>query len=337
MKKHPTIRDVARHANVSPATVSCVINERKNYNFAEATIAKINEAVEELGYSPNKMIRSLQTGKANAIGIGYFRVEFNHTFIDSMLDKLSEIGNYDVTFYLSKKGKERNPKDYLDGRVDGIIFNESRFQRVSEYLGQIKFPTVVMLKRDVSPGVACSNADYFEIARKAIDYLCSMGHRNVAFLAANVEEWEDSYKTLKGYEAGMEDNDLGIIPGWIYTRNSSGDEKCNEALCRWMSMPKKIRPTVVFSDNNIGAAGLFKAAEINGIKIPENLSICSSGNNYDEYSNLIPKLTSFYVSREDIGKYAVESLIKIIEGGSPEDFRKPITYKLIKGGSVKKI
>lgn len=340
MKRLPTIRDVARLANVSPATVSCIINKKSKYNFAESTIAKINEAIEELGYSPNKMVRSLQTGKTNTIGIGYFRVHDNHEFINSMLDKLAENGNYDVTFYLGKKQlgtNEINPKDYLDGRVDGIIFNESRFQRTSEYLGHIKFPTVILLKRDVPPGVACANADYFEIAQKAIDYLVSMGHEKIAFLAGNYKEWEDSYKLITGYEAGMKKHSINILPSWIYERHSSDDKKCGDALQGWMNLKKANRPTAVLTDNNAGAAGLIRAAEASRLKVPEDLSICSVGINYLDYLTMSPKLTSFYVSREDIGRYAVDSLIAIIEGGSPEDFRRPVPYKLIKGKSVKKI
>jgi DNA-binding LacI/PurR family transcriptional regulator len=340
MKKLPTIRDVAKLANVSPATVSCIINKKAKYNFSESTIAKINEAIENLGYSPNKMIRSLQTGKTNTIGIGYFRVHENHDFVNSMLDKLAENGNYDVTFYLGKKllgTKEINPKDYLDGRVDGIIFNESRLQKASEYLGKIKFPTVVLLKRDVPPGVACANADYFDIAKEAVKHLCSMGHEKIAFLAGNHIEWEDSYKLLTGYQAGMKEHSIDIMPGWIYERHSSDDTKCGDALKKWMNLKKANRPTVVLSDNNTGAAGLFRAAKSSGLKIPEDLSICSVGINYPAYKNLTPNLTSFYVSQEDIGRCAVESLIKIIEGGSPEDYRKPVKYKLIKGKSVKRI
>lgn len=332
----PTIRDVARQANVSATTVSCVLNKKKGFKFPQETVDRINMAVEELGYSPNKMIRSIQTGKSNTIGLGYFRIGHAGSMLQHLLNSVHSCGGYDVFFHLANKVlgvDEINPRGYMDGRIDGLIYNESLHQHASEYFRQKGFPAVVLLKRDVPAGVACSNADYFDIGVRAVKYLHKKGHCRIAHLAGNLNDWEDARKTRDGYVEGMRKEKLQMIDEWIYCRNASDPSKCVDALEYWLAMPKKIRPTSIFTDN-LAAARLFNLMKDKGMKIPDDISIVGTGIQNELLERLNPKLTCFSVSEEKIADYAVKSLISIINGGKADDFRKPVPYDFIEGGSV---
>jgi len=340
MSRLPTIRDVARYANVSPATVSCVLNRKLHFNFSKSTIERINRAIEELGYSPNKMVKSLQNGRTNTIGLGYFKMPNLSEVFRDILSVVSEKSNYDVMFYLGEKistGKDSiNPMKFLDGRIDGVIFNESLHQNASGYLGKIRFPTVVLLKSDAPEGVACSNSDYRSIARKAVEYLWEHGHRRVAHLAANTADWEDALKTMQGYLLAMEEMNPDFNQEWLFVRNTVNSAKCEAALDKWLAMPTSARPSAIFTDLAAGTA-LLELAEKKGIKVPEDISIICVGNNYDMYGHLAPKLTSFTVSQKKIAEYAVKALLSVIAGDSPEDYRKPIPWGFVPGETVAKL
>lgn len=332
----PTIRDVARQANVSATTVSCVLNKKEGFRFPQETIDRILKAVEELGYSPNKMIRSIQTGKTNTIGLGYFRIGSAASMLQHLLNSVHNHGGYDVFFHLANKVlgvDEINPRDYMDGRIDGLIYNESLHQHASDYFSQKHFPAVVLLKRDVPSGVACSNVDYFEIGMRAVKYLHGKGHRRIAHLAGNINDWEDALKTRDGYVAGMRKEKLEMIDEWIYYRSSSDPAKCVAALEKWLAMPARKRPTAVFTDN-LAASRLFKIIIDRGMKIPKDISIISTGIHGELLEGLNPKLTCFNISEEKIADYAVKSLVAIIKGGRPDDFRDPVPYDFIEGESV---
>jgi LacI family transcriptional regulator len=332
----PTIRDVARQANVSATTVSCVLNKKKGFRFPQETVDRIHKAVEELGYSANKMIRSIQTGKTNTIGLGYFRIGNAVTMLQHLLNSVHRQGGYDVFFHLANKilgVDEINPREYMDGRIDGLIYNESLHQHASEYFRRKGFPAVVLLKRDLPEGIACSNADYFEIGMRAVKYLHMKGHSRIAHLAGNINDWEDAVKTRDGYLAGMRKEKLEIIDGWIYSRSSSDPAKCVDALEKWMAMPVRNRPTAIFTDN-IAALRLFKVISARGMKIPNDISIISTGIHGELLEGLNPKLTCFNISEEKIADYAVKSLISIINGAGPDDFRTPVPYDFIEGKSV---
>lgn len=338
MRKLPTIRDVAKKAGVSPTTVSCVLNKKDNFSVSEETINRINEAIDTLGYSPNKMIRSLQNGKSNTIGIGSFRLPGNELVVSTMLNRIAEITAYDMLFYLSndpRSEEAKNPRIFLDGRIDGVIFNEPLHLNISEYLGKQGFPTVVLLKRNVPDGVASANSDYFDIGRKAVEYLWSNGHRKIAHLAANTDEWEDAFDTMKGYESMMREKNANMIEEWIFNRHSSSIDKCGEALKQWMALPKQLRPTAIFASGNGATAELIKIAKETGIEIPGDISIVGVGNDYFSYADHTPKLASFSVSQEKIGKYAVESLLKIINGEDPHKYREPVPFEFMEGETVK--
>ncbi|KKR04424.1 MAG: Transcriptional regulator, LacI family [Candidatus Uhrbacteria bacterium GW2011_GWF2_39_13] len=340
MNRLPTIRDVAKYARVSPTTVSCILNHKLNFNFSKTTVERINKAIEELGYSPNNMVKSLQNGKTNTIGLGYFKIPNLSEMFQYIINAVSEKSDYDVMFYLGEKvirGTDIvNPIKFLDGRIDGVIFNESLRQNASEYLGKKNFPTVVLLKSNVPDGVASANSDYYEIACKAVKYLWSLGHRNIAHLAANVNDWEDALRTMQGYAFTMKKNNPGFNDDWLFIRNSVDTSLLGKTLEKWLAMPAKIRPTAIFTDMPAGAK-LLEIAPAKGIKVPEDISIMCVGNCYDRYAHLTPRLSSFTVSQTKIAEYAVSSLIAIINGENPEDWRTFVPYGFIAGETVTKL
>ena len=124
-----------------------------------------------------------------------------------------------------------------------------------------------------------------------------------------------------------------MIDEWIYCRNSSDTVKCVDALEGWMALPKNIRPSAIFTDN-LAAAKLFNIMNDKGIKMPDDMSIICTGIHSELLEGFKPELTCFSISEEKIADYAVKSLISIINGANPDDFRTPVPYDFREGESV---
>jgi LacI family transcriptional regulator, galactose operon repressor len=334
MRKLPTIRDVAQHAGVSLTSASYIINKKPGHKFTPETIAKVENAVEALGYTRNRMIQAIHKGKSYTIGLGNLLPGINHEkTLNGVYSELALAKSYDLLIYFSVGSQEKDRKVFLDGRADGLIFPEESGVNISEYVAQRGLPVVVFYKRDVAPGVACAKIDDIGAARTAVEYLWSKGHRRIAHLAGHINDWMDAQDRLTGYCNAMKQLSGEKVPDeWIFNRYDWTAEKCDEALAHWCSLPEASRPTAIFSANDTGAIGLMRAAEKRGIRVPENLSIIGCDNNFEAEAN---GLTTMHLDFAKVGQYAVQSIVDIIEGRKkPEECRTPISAVLIERSSV---
>lgn len=334
MRKLPTIRDVAQHAGVSPTSASYIINKKPGHKFTSKTIEKVENAVEALGYTRNRMIQAIHKGKSYTIGLGNLLPGINHgKTLDGVYNELSLSKSYDLLVYFSVGADDKDRKVFLDGRADGLIFPEESGVNISEYIAQRGLPVVVFYKRAVAPGVACAKIDDIGAAQSAVKYLWSKGHRRIAHLAGHVNDWMDAQDRLTAYLDTMKQLSGKDVPDeWIFNRYDWTAEKCDEALEYWCSLPEEIRPSAIFSANDRGAIGLMQAAEKRGIRVPEDLSIigCDNCTEAESYG-----LTTMHLDFAKVGQYAVQSIIDIIEGRKrPEECRTPIQAKLVERSSV---
>ena len=337
MRKLPTIRDVAQYAGVSLTSASYIINKKPGHKFNPETVRKVEDAVETLGYTRNRMIQAIHKGKSYTIGLGNLLPGINHEkTLNGVYDELARNKNYDLLIYFSVGSQDKDRKVFLDGRADGLIFPEEIGVNISEYVAKCGLPVVVFYKSDVAPGVACAKIDDLGAAHSAIKYLWENGHRRIAHLAGHTTDWMDAQDRLTGYcDAMRELSGKKVLKEWIFNRYSWTDEKCDEALEYWYSLSDEIRPTAIFSANDRGAIGLIQAAKKRGLRIPEDLSIigcddCAEAESYE--------LTTMHLDFIKVGQYAVQSIIDIIESRrTPEECRKPIPADLIVRNSVKDI
>jgi DNA-binding LacI/PurR family transcriptional regulator len=335
MTSLPTLKVVAAYTNVSPTTVSNILNNKRMASFSKETIEKVLTAADELGYSSNRMITSLQKKCTQTIGIGAFKNPGDHPFLGLILNEISLQGGYDVLLYMAEveKGRTRdNPKIFLDGRIDGLLLFETRESVSAAYLGRLGFPVVLLLKSGGYNGVACVNPDFLTIGRAAVDYLWERGHRRIAHLAGNVGLWDDAFRLEMGFRQRLAEFSPDFCMEMVYTRGeqSMSVDLCEKVISYWLSMPLDRRPTSVLVESAFAAESFMHAAKRQGLKIPDDLSLLAISNGLHETDTF----TAIQFSAKKQAKLAVSSLYERIAGKKVEDCSIIIPHSIVDGSTV---
>ncbi len=281
----PTINDVAKRAGVAPITVSRVINN-SGY-FSEETRQRVEAAITELGYVPNRLARGLRTKQTNTLALVMTDITnpFFTTVARGVEDTAGEAG-YTVT-YCNTDESETKEQKYLDlliqQQVDGILLVPARSTPDSVNFVQKHGTPVVVLDRRM-PGVETDvvRCDSEEGAYRLVRLLLDLGHRRIAMLGGpeGVSTAEDR---LLGYRLAMEEEDLknfkDLVQVGSFTQ-SSGYEMAKLAISL------RPRPTAIFAANNFIAFGALKALQESGLKVPDDLALVA-------FDDLPPALVIF--------------------------------------------
>ncbi|WP_160684603.1 LacI family DNA-binding transcriptional regulator [Clostridium sp. C2-6-12] len=335
-----TIYEIAKLAGVSPTTVSKVIN---NYpDVSDKTRAKIKKILDEENFLPNSQAQFLSTKRTWTLGIVYFEnlgVGLNHPFFSGVIEafkRQADKHGYSLLFG-SKNDRLKNDTflEYFKYRcVDGIaiICTDPNDKETLELI-KSDFPIVVidMLNKNTST----VSSDSIEGCNLAVKYLYDLGHRKIAHItgATNKDNWQSAIRK-KGYEKAMKKLNLEVPDGYIadgVNFDVSGGYKAMKELLRL-----KDRPTAVFAACDKIAFGAIDAMKEEGVNIPEDISIIG----YDDIEiakYITPKLTTIRQNREEIGKTAVDLLVKQINEKAKLKINKIIPVELVVRDSCKKI
>ncbi|KNF09745.1 ribose operon repressor [Gottschalkia purinilytica] len=317
-----TIKDIAKLANVSTTTVSRVINN-KYEGVGEETRKRILDLVKELGYQPNALARSLVTKRTSSIGL--IIPDIINPFFPDLARGVEDIASkegYSVILCNTDDDPDKEKK-YIsllnEKRVDGIIFTGASTHSHEHILELIKsgVPVILMDRRidyENTFGVFIEN---FKGGYDATNYLISLGHKKIGCITGplNTKESEERFngykKALK--EAGIDFNeDLVIESNYKIT---GGADAATELL-------EKQNVTAIFAFNDMMAYGVYKAAKLLGLKIPDDISVI--GFDDVQISQILePELTTVKQPIYDMGAESAKMLITRIKG-------KKIKKKIIK-------
>ena len=275
-----TIDDVAELAGVSIKTVSRVVNQEPNVR--EATRAKVEAAIAELNYRPNKAARSLASHHSHLIGLiyddpSYYEAPSAGYVIRMQQGALSacHASNYELLIHpcqYRKKDIGKEIKTLIEQvRPDGIVLaaplsNMPKIVRAIEATGT---PLVRL-----SPGTANGKqlsvmTNDREISAEMTRYLASLGHEQIAFITGHPSHKAVGNRYL-GYRDGLEQSGLKFSERLVAAGDNSigsGEE------CAMKLLSRKNRPTAIFAANDDMAAGVIRIAERLGIKVPDELSV----------------------------------------------------------------
>lgn len=332
-----TIKDVAKLAEVSISTVSRVINDSKPVS-PEAR-RKVLKAIDELGYKPNEIARSLVTKKSNLIGI--IVDDIGNSYVAQIVRGIEEIGRmykYDIVLcssYGSEEAEIRFIQLLMQKQVEGIIIaSEIETTKIAESINKYKVPFVYLNRLyniSKTPTVTIDN----EVAsRKMVDYLYELGHKNVLYVTwnKNIELTIEKSK-IQGYTDGILNR--GGLPlvcgvgGYKIEDGYNNGEKILEAI-------EKNNVTAVFCCQDEIAIGLINYLYDKGIKVPEDVSVVGYGD-ISLASIYRPKLTTIKEPYYDFGAVAIRRILKEINGEIPDKRTLKLPVQLIKRESVKDI
>lgn len=336
----PTIRDVAREAGVSIATVSYVLND--SGAVSEATRQRVLQAAEKLRYRPSVIARGLQARESRMIGYSWRPMppdQFNpilEKFIHSTAEAAARHHYHLLTFPCPDPDKELAIYRELveSDRVDGFILPNTDWEdpRI-RYLLDVNFPFVAFGRADPGWDFPWVDVDGADGVRQAVTHLLELGHRRIACLA-----WPETatpgYYRLQGYRATMAEAGLAVDPAWV-TRIENDYAQAYRATQAWLALPADRRPTAVVALSDLMAIGVINAAANAGLEVGPELAVVG----FDDApitGYLRPSLTSLRQPIAEVGERVVGMLIDLVCGREPQPAQVLLKPRLIVRDSTRR-
>jgi LacI family transcriptional regulator len=309
-----TIKDVAERSGVSITTVSHVLNEVPGKRVSAKTRQRVLDAAEELLYRPNRLAKGLRTQRTQMIGFLSDRVSttpFASRMIVGAQDAAEAAGS--LLLLLNSGGdsalEEREVEALLEHQVDGIVYALFYHQIVTPPPSLTKVPAVLLDARTPDGTLSCVVPDEVGGARTAVETLLAAGHRSIAFVN-NDEDIPAHSLRLAGYRQALEVYGVPFNASLVVER--LGDPRGGYAgAMTLLTQPE--RPTAIFCFNDRVAMGVYQAATALGLAIPEDLSVVGFDDQELISDSLLPGLTTVALPHYEMGRWAVETLLKQIE------------------------
>jgi len=316
-----TIKDVAKIANVAPSTVSRVI--ANSSRISEKTKKRVREVMEELGYHPNFIARSLASHSTRAIGLvmpSSSDAVFQNPFFPTVLTGLSE-GAHAKQYALHMTTGKTDDEIYdgvvamvQGGRVDGVVLLYSKVEdRVISYLKKRDFPFFVIGKpfKD-DENINYVDNDNFKAGKEVTEHLIQLGHDRIAFIGGNLD-LVVTVERIEGYEKALRNSGIRLVDEYIIN-DEFLQESGQDAVEVLLSLDQPPSALVVADD--LMALGVLNKLDEMGIEVPKDISIVSF-NNVLIAEMARPPLTSVDINIFDLGFQAAKNLIQKIE--NPEE------------------
>lgn len=328
------MRDVAQRAGVSISTVSHVVNNSRA--VSEGARYRVLQAMDELGYKPNALARSLRRRQTNSIGLivpdstNPFFAEVARGIEDASFDQ-----NYSVILCNSDGDLDKQAiyTDLLIGRqVAGILFVAAGVStELVEDLHRRRVPLVV-IDREV-PGVAVDTVltNHYQGGFLATQHLIDLGHRRIACISAG-SELSPSAERVTGYRDALKANGIAFDKSLVVRGDfqyESGYHATHKLLQR--NSP----PTAVFAINDLMAVGCIRAVTERGSHVPEQISVVGFDDvRLASFSN--PPLTTIAQPKREIGELATEILFaRIHDLDAPPRFERLETTLIVRRSTTK--
>ena len=327
-----TMLDVSLRAGVSKATVSRVLNGTGQVK--ESTRQQVFNAMEELGYRPNFLAQSLANQTSNSIGLVVST--FDGFYFGRLLQQASRQTETHGKQLIVTDGHDAPEREeqavqmLADRQCDAIVLYTRYMSEkaIMKLINSVKMPLVV-INRDVS--LARDRCVFFEqqeAAFKAVDYLISQGHREIACITVPIHTPTGKAR-LMGYRQALEKHGIA----WDDRRVKYGDagmtrgyELCNELL------NEKVPFTALFACNDDMALGSSKALHLAGLHIPQDISLFG----FDDAPSakwLEPALSTVYLPIDNMIVTAIDQAVRLANH-QPIETIPPFTGTLMLRDSV---
>jgi LacI family transcriptional regulator len=328
---HTTLKDVAELSGVSTKTVSRVVNNQGE--ISQETRQRVQAAIEQLGYRPNILARSLIHKRTNSLGVVAWGIDYfgpSRTLLG--IEQQAHQLNYSLFLNLTDQPEEDDIADLLDTlithRVDGIIWavpqvGKNRHWLDSDHLKDL--PPIVFLSMEPRPGLAIIAVDNFDGARQATQHLIDQGRKKIGIITGPLNWWE-ARQRYAGWEAALRRASLEALPTLVVEGDWSalrGDQGLNQLLNQQPDID------AVFASSDQIALGALGAAHRLGKQIPQDLAIVGF-DNIPESACFWPPLTTVYQQLIDVGRISVQTLNSLIEANRQPRMSFEATTMMVK-------
>lgn len=312
-RPRPTLNDVGRLAGVSAQTVSRYLTGA-SYVGAEAGV-RIQNAIDALGYRPNRLARGLQVGKSDIVGV-LTAAPLNYGAAETLAGLSAGAHEADVTLITAHLTGGDHPsaevarilERFLSMRVDGVIVS-ARIDGLESLLQQTvrdEVPVVLITGRPIR-GAGSARADSYAAGRAVMEHLLSLGHERVAFLGGPRTSAESQERERAYYDAVAEGGSalLPVLDGGEWTGGAGYEAGMRADFASF---------TAVFAADDELALGFSAAARARGYNAPEDYSIAGV-DDMPQAQYLAPPLTSARLDFVSLGREAFTALRSSVQRG----------------------
>ncbi len=306
-----TARDVAEMAQVSPMTVSRVINGEKNVRAS--TREAVLNAVRELRYAPNPAARSLASAEHARIGLPYSNpsAAYLSEFLVGILDEVSRFGAQLVLgrCQAGDAAAEREAmRQLLEGGISGLLLTSPLCDSVAvrQEILSADVPIVVIGSDRFKDELSCVRIDEQRAAYDMTRKILTLGHRNIGFISGHPAQ-SASAARLSGFEAALRelapDAKSSVTQGF-FTYQSG-------LLAAERLLSANPRPSAIFASNDDMAAAVISVAHRRGLDVPRDLTVMG----FDDTAiatTLSPELTTVRQPISEMAAQAVDVLLREI-------------------------
>jgi LacI family transcriptional regulator len=301
--------DVARLAGVSPATVSFVLNETAGQTISDETRRRVLSAVAELDYRPNRAAQGLRHGRTATIGFVSHDVDFGE-FAAAAIKGAHEacISQGNLLLLVNTGGSNREAarliSDLLDRQADALIFAAVGTRSVLFPDAARRVPTILLncfAPNDPAPAIL---PDEVRGGREATEALLRLGHRDIAYLTGNPNQWATKAR-LRGFRDAL--RDAGVDPRESIVRAGNYHADSGYELAREL-MRGIGRPTAIMCGNDRMAVGAMLGLLEMGIRVPDDVSVMGYDDQFQLAAEVRPALSTVLLPYAAMGRLAAQQL-----------------------------
>ncbi|MFA9397277.1 MAG: LacI family DNA-binding transcriptional regulator [Clostridiaceae bacterium] len=329
-----SIKDVARDAGVSIATVSRVLNDVDVVN--DDTKQRVLDAIKKLGYRPNIVARSLKTQKTKTIGIVV--PDISDPFYPEVVRGAEDVANiYDYNIILCNTDLDpEKEQEYLnvlrEKMVDGIVLMSSSLNKnIINLTKELKLPTVLVETKDDNMEYPSVTVDNKKAAYDAVSYLINNGNKRIAYLGVYENKMNAKASRYSGYKKALLENGMELDEDLVYF----GGSKAKDGFDGILEIISKNDIDAIFCVSDEVAMGAINALREKKIKVPEDVDVIGFDDIYVA-SIFYPKLSTVSQPMYDMGSVGMRMLIKKINNQDLEEEQFVLDYELKIRESCKK-
>lgn len=330
----PDIRAVAALAKVSIATVSRTINGSPL--VSERLSKRVWQAIRQLNYFPNTHARTLVSGRSRLLGIIVENI--TNPFFPELIQSFEEIAvahGYEILVSSSNSDPSvltTCVRRMLERKVEGVaVMTFGEEEPILDQLVHRNVPIVLAEFKLEDPKASTILLDYSSGIYAAVDHLAALGHTKIAFLAGP-HKLHSAITRENDFRAAMQNAGLTIQKEWVI--------ECDHTLKGGVAGYAQLkqldkRPTAIVCSNDMTAIGVLRAAYMEGLRVPQDLSVIGLDDiDFAEFT--LPPLTTIRLSRADLARAAFEALRQQAEDPNAPNMQREFlvsTSLVIRGSS----
>ena len=320
--------DIARHAGVSPMTVSRALSEPGT--VSEKMRRKVDAAVRAFGYLPNRIAGSLSSRRSNVVGliVPSIRNSLYATMIQAISDVLRANGLHLMIANSGHRldGEEALVSALLAQRVCGLVLhNTTHSKRVRELISNTDVPVVETGNLPAEPLDMAVSYSNFEAARAMTTHLGRLGYRRIGFVTLPLADNDRSQERRRGYFAALGELGLPADAGLVLEA-AGGFSDGADALARLVRTHPDI--DAGFFAGDVLAVGALFECQRRGWAVPGRIAIASF-DDLDLLRHAVPTVTTLRIPRQDIGRRSAELLVNRLHGAPPEKVRIDVGFEIV--------